>query len=344
MIKHVNIRNYKCLKDFEIDLGPLTVLIGPNDSGKTSFLKAMQTWSGIELKGGIPNVTLDPELGPEATCHANTGTRWKESDIWRHKESQAWVTLEMEAGSKIGLLNVPDVRFPQKVLFSADGNLSVDEAIRVAKKVGRVELYHLVPDELRKLTTLTQTPMSSVGLGLPTLLMAILTKNRRGFFKMEEEFYRIFPHYKHIDVENNRAGQPSFYMQFLTTGGTKLGAESVSDGVMLTLAYLAMAYRTDSPKLLMIEEPEAGVHHGNMKEILTVLKRITDTTDTQVILTTHSPDLLGLVEPEDVRVFQKDKEGAVTAKALSKFDQVEELRKDFTTGEIWTFLSGTEGI
>ena len=42
MIKQVHIQNFKCLRDVTVELEPFTVLIGPNDSGKSSFLQACQ--------------------------------------------------------------------------------------------------------------------------------------------------------------------------------------------------------------------------------------------------------------------------------------------------------------
>src|SRR5882724_9996922 len=64
MMTRFRVRNYKCLKDVDIPLTPIHVLIGQNDSGKTSLLEAMYAlfkssesmenafpgdWSGTEL-------------------------------------------------------------------------------------------------------------------------------------------------------------------------------------------------------------------------------------------------------------------------------------------------------
>ena len=41
MIKRFRVQNYKALRDVTVDLTPIHVLIGPNDSGKTSILEAI---------------------------------------------------------------------------------------------------------------------------------------------------------------------------------------------------------------------------------------------------------------------------------------------------------------
>src|SRR5580698_6051379 len=42
MITQFRVQNYKALRDVSVDLTPLHVLIGPNNSGKTSVLEAIQ--------------------------------------------------------------------------------------------------------------------------------------------------------------------------------------------------------------------------------------------------------------------------------------------------------------
>ena len=45
MLKRIKIRGYKSLVDLELDLKPLSVLVGPNASGKSNFLDALQLLS-----------------------------------------------------------------------------------------------------------------------------------------------------------------------------------------------------------------------------------------------------------------------------------------------------------
>lgn len=45
MLRKLTVRNMKCLRDVTLDLAPLTILVGPNDSGKTSLLEAIHLLS-----------------------------------------------------------------------------------------------------------------------------------------------------------------------------------------------------------------------------------------------------------------------------------------------------------
>ena len=42
MLKRVKIQGYKSLEDVEVQLQPLSVFFGPNASGKSNFLDALQ--------------------------------------------------------------------------------------------------------------------------------------------------------------------------------------------------------------------------------------------------------------------------------------------------------------
>jgi AAA15 family ATPase/GTPase len=41
MIRTFRVQNYKALRDVTLELTPMHLLIGPNDSGKTSILEAL---------------------------------------------------------------------------------------------------------------------------------------------------------------------------------------------------------------------------------------------------------------------------------------------------------------
>jgi predicted ATPase len=177
-------------------------------------------------------------------------------------------------------------------------------------------------------------------------LAGILRTDRERFLALEKHFYKRFPSYERIElplarvqVEGDGVG-----LCFMTSQGQLLQAASVSDGVMLSLAYLAICYQLTPPNLLLIEEPENGVHHSSLKDIVDTLKQLSAEKSVQVIMTTHSPYLLDGVDPGVVQVFQKDEEGAVHAKKLSDFEGAGEISDMFSTGEKWSLLSEKYGI
>jgi len=57
MITRLQVRNFKSLRDIDIELGPLNVLVGPNMSGKSNILDALHfLWEIFFPEGGRPGV------------------------------------------------------------------------------------------------------------------------------------------------------------------------------------------------------------------------------------------------------------------------------------------------
>jgi predicted ATPase len=67
-------------------------------------------------------------------------------------------------------------------------------------------------------------------------------------------------------------------------------AFSMSDGTLRSVGLIMAVFQRPSPTLLVIEEPEATIHPGALGAVLDLLRRAAKTM--QVIVTTHSPELL----------------------------------------------------
>ncbi|MCK4623699.1 MAG: AAA family ATPase [Phycisphaerae bacterium] len=357
MIKSMHIENFKCFKDFDIELGKFNVLVGPNDSGKTSFLQAIRLAGYIGPNNSITHGRLESALG----MVLGQESVWRNSpdgqititvrgSYFGKDESEQWPVLMIQ--SKNGIKFQSDVqadkgteRWQQEDLERAlDSGVDWRENW-FSKAIGKIGYYQFEPDAMRKPSRIS-AKMKETGEGFPAFLAKISLESREVFFDLEKKFYSRFPYYKRLEpnitkIEND---QDAFCLWFHTVRGEELSSESVSDGVMLSLAFIALAYSPKPPNILLIEEPENGVHYASLKEIVSTLKDLSDNKDVQVILTTHSPYLLDLVEPEEVRVFAKDKEGAVHAAKLSDHPEVEDLKKHFMTGEIWSGLDDVEVV
>lgn len=123
-----------------------------------------------------------------------------------------------------------------------------------------------------------------------------------------------------------------------------VSASQVSDGVLLILAYLTVLYLPQPPRVVLVEEPENGIHPKRLQDVLRILRDLVkEQAHTQVILTTHSPYVVDLFEPNEVTLCQMEKDGSVSVCPLSKSKTVREQLDVFTLGEIWT-AEGDEAL
>ena len=213
MIKKLRVKNFKALRDIEIELTPIHVLIGPNDSGKTSILDALAalcrsvdhglaqaflgSWKGTELvwAGQAQEaVTIGADFDDDVVSAYDMDLVF---GIQRRKVSVKSESLKVRTShrnlpshSKFGSTSV-------KVLHdepAQSGPLSY-ELRRVDEMLAVVHHYRLNPSFL----ALPVAPdakrrfrMESNGFGLALCLDEILSFDRNRFVKLEKRFTEIF--------------------------------------------------------------------------------------------------------------------------------------------------------
>ena len=106
--------------------------------------------------------------------------------------------------------------------------------------------------------------------------------------------------------------------------------------MLLVLAYLTILSLPQPPKVILLEEPENGIHPKRLREVLSILRDLVKERPTsQIILTTHSPYVLDTFQPDEVTVCQQV-DGETKIARLSESKSVREQLDIFSLGEIWT--------
>ena len=100
-------------------------------------------------------------------------------------------------------------------------------------------------------------------------------------------------------------------LQFTQDWGLKqpvrFQAYNMSDGTLRALGLLAAVFQRPTPSVLVLEEPEATIHPGALGAILDLLRHASRRM--QVVVTTHSPDLLDAkwIEDRHLRILTWEK-------------------------------------
>lgn len=382
MITKLRIQNFKALRDVEIALTPIHVLIGPNDSGKTSILDALAalcrsvdheladafagSWKGTELvwsgQHDLP-VTIDVVLQDGPISSYAIGVVFREGD--------------RRAGLKRELLRKGDeelkYEYPSgpygratEVYNSMSPGLQGPNGGDLRSVGGFLKGVHFYQWDPRFLAlpvapdTKRSFRMESNGFGLALCLDEILNFDRDRFIALERRFSEIFPHITSIKLIQEMAyrapvdapdqvtilqktdGKGLYFK--LSTVDELVPASQVSDGMLLVLAYLAILYLPEPPRALLVEEPENGIHPKRLRDVMNVLRDLVrEQSHMQVVLTTHSPYALDLFKPEEVTLCTKLDNGEVKTTRLSESPAIRKRIDVFTLGEIWT-SEGDEAI
>ncbi len=110
------------------------------------------------------------------------------------------------------------------------------------------------------------------------------------------------------------------YLKVRYSSGIEVPSWFVSDGTLRLLALTLPAYLPEGEKVYLIEEPENGIHP---LAIEAVWQSLSTAWHIQVLMATHSPVLLGLLQPEDLLCFAKTERGAT---AVVRGDRHPKLR------------------
>lgn len=378
MIRQFHIQNFKALRDVTLQLTPMHVLIGPNDSGKTSILEAIAAfcrsvdhplnqaflgfWEGQEL---VTAGSSSAEVRLEADAKNATGTFTYALALRFSGRGREVELLAEEFDAGAGVRPVQRITTDQTSVCYLVQNTAarsnypqVDAGFtrRVTDTFGRVALLRWTARNLALPSSLNPSRryrIETVGFGLPSLLDTILSEDRALFDALEARFKAIFPQVESLQIPQSQAfdapvDPADSVLPFSRTVGKAVRfkfvgqeqtvpASQASDGLLYVLGYLALLYSPHPPRLLLIEEPENGIHPNRLREVLAILRQlIEEHPGTQVIMTTHSPYILDEFQPEEVTLCRKLPDGTVSTKRLSESDAVRRQIDVFTLGEIWT--------
>jgi len=188
--------------------------------------------------------------------------------------------------------------------------------------------------------------LASDGDNLADVLDFFLRNDRKRFDTIEASVREHVPGVEKINV-STRGSPANRSIDLVIDNGLTIDGAKASAGVCLILFFVVLAHHPDPPKLILLEEPENGVHPRRLTEIVNLLRATTEGkygSAAQVVLSTHSPYLLDNLNhaTDQILVFQRKADGIRTAARMSE-DRLKEFMGEFMLGEVW-FNQGEAGL
>jgi predicted ATPase len=126
-------------------------------------------------------------------------------------------------------------------------------------------------------------------------------------------------------------------------GQHQIKAADLSQGTLLALAIMTLAYLPDPPPIMAFEEPDRGLHPRLLRDVRDALYRLAYPENfgearkpVQVIATTHSPYMLDLFRdhPDEIVIASKVGDN-VKFERLSDRPDLDEILADSHLGDLW---------
>ena len=347
-IHRIKLRNYKSIGRCDVRLGSLAVLVGPNGSGKSNFLDALaltrqaldmtldhalrergginevRRWSGghpsnfsIELQFTLGDHITQGLYGFEVTSERNGGfsVRREICEVGIPTPMSPLTRFEVREGSlKESTLGVPLPRPAADRLFLVSAS-NIDEFRPVYDALTDMAFYSFSPDVMRW----PQPPdpgdiLQSDGTNLASVISSLEKRNKASYIQIQRYLKEITPGVE--GVERIAVGNLETLQFRQQVAGQKTAwrfpAINMSDGTLRALAVLTALLQGDgtSPSLIGIEEPEIALHPAAAGILWDAIQEGKERT--QVLVTTHSPDLLDRKDIAADTILAADSEAGTT--------------------------------
>ncbi|GAA2725339.1 AAA family ATPase [Cellulomonas aerilata] len=349
MLRTVAIENYRSLRDVVTELDTLNVVTGANGTGKTSVYRALRLLADLVREGAIS--TLAKEGGMRSALHAGVRERGpvamrlgfasdelsyaidlglpplgpfhldpevKTEAVWAGPVLRPATLLAERRGPRVRTRDADGVwqAAPWTVgdhesLMSALADPSqTPELYAIRQQATRWRFYdHFRTDsgaDARRPGVATFTPVLAAG--GDDLAAALLTIERIGWAQaLQDAVASAFDGSALLTTEDDDGGcrfalrQPGIRRP--------LGAAELSDGTLRFLLLAAALLSPRPPGLLVLNEPESSLHASLMPALAALVVDASERS--QVVVVTHSPDLVRALRPQ-ARLVELEKSGGAT--------------------------------
>lgn len=343
MLSRVIIRNFKSIGEegVDLELKPLTILVGPNGGGKSSIVEGiLLSWTGGGMQNGnVMAPWLGEELPPDLLLYKRKGdSSAYVSLIFRNSYSNQMAprftyTLRLDnAQYRWGLLPLEDGSFqePPPETMPSDVWQRFREESESRYMVNRDRVSYI--SGTRGMVTLREFVSGEIppSTGIHgEYLLAYLSKmfgsnEHRTVALTIRRWAERFGISSLAAGMRSQSGAGADYVE--PDLGATLQLALASTGARQILTVIAQLFGAEPDSLIMIEEPEISLHPEAQVKLVEMFAEAIDE-GKQVIITTHSHYLLlaltnviqrELLKAEDVAVCEvkKEKERGTTAKRL----------------------------
>ena len=333
-------KSFRCLE--RLELGPLNVLIGANGSGKSNFLAAFEllakACSARQISFHVGQAAGADRLlhyGPKVTRRI----RFKVS----FKGGQADFTLLLRHAAENTLLSRLQIEtdsLPAKFaeqLEPAPGLAPAVEFLRA--RLDRWRAYHFA-DTGR--TSPMKTPpnlddnrhLRSDGANLAAFLYLLQVRHKSAYVQIRRTVQLAAPFFDDFVLAPRALNPDTIQLEWRhRRSEAHFGASALSDGTLrfMALATLLLQPVEMRPKLILIDEPELGLHPYAIGLLASMVRSAS--VDTQVIVATQSPLLLDYFEPEEVLVAER--RGGETKLRRLEAAPLSVWLEDYSLGQLW---------
>ena len=362
-ITHVTAHNWRNFKNLDFAVADRLLIVGPNAAGKSNLLDLFRFLGDISRKGGGLAAALEARGGlSRARCLFARNNHKGElaimvdlrdgEDEWRYElaikgkkggHNHPIVVREIVTRNGSELLSRPDAnddRDPDQLTQTHLEQISANQEFRpIAEYFAKANYFHLVPQMIRYPQAGGASPRA-FGSSMIADMNATPVRTRQAWFRrIERALQSAVPGFETLRLEVDKAGQPHLIAGYRNwrRNPSEQNETDFSDGTLRLIGILwTIISSPANGGVLLLEEPELSLNAAVVQKLASLLAMAQRGTSMQVILSTHSPELLDDegIRPEEVLVLQVTSDATV-ANQLSEIAEVEaQISADLPLSEV----------
>lgn len=332
MIENVIIKNFKSIRDLELPLTNLNVLIGSNGVGKSNFISFFEMVKAI-FEQRFGSYTLE-KGGIDNLLYRGRKVSKEIYGLMDFKNTNAFFFTLKPAQSNKGYIDNTGDFFNKRGESTKDyfgqwhrtfWDSAVEESNLIGKMYGRA--YYL-NSYLRSFTvyhfhdTSSSSPMRGQceindnsflrdnGSNLAAYLYMLKQTDEKAFRLIEGTVHSIAPYFKRFDLRPDPVTPSKISLEWEEVNSDMyLNGYSFSDGTIRFIALATLLLQSKLPEVIIIDEPELGLHPAAINKLAALIKRASKSS--QIILSTQSTNLVNCFEPENIIVVDREDEQTV---------------------------------
>ncbi len=354
MIDFIKISGYKSIKQMELELAPINVLIGANGSGKSnliSFFKMVHALFNKRLQRFVIEEKADNLLcfGRKNTEkmygklifsneRENNNAFWfrlaqtKTGGLFIEEEGSGYnVSKDNDYQNYYTHSNIEESKIP-------DSNLLQDKYLK--NDLSNIQIYHFhdtsATSLLRKECDVNDNNyLKTDGRNLPAFLYLLKKEHPLIFKRIEKTIKSVSPYIDQFILEPSKLNNKEIELRWVDKGdlNSNFSAYHLSDGTLRFIALATVLLQPEPPSVIVIDEPELGLHPQAIIKLAALIKMASS--KTQMIISTQSVNLVDCFMPENVITVDKDaKENQSVFRHLDAHN-LKVWLEDHTMGELW---------
>lgn len=301
-ISEIHFKNFKALQSFTAHLNRMNVLVGPNNAGKSTFLSAFRL-----LAAGLRRAhSRKPDLvrGPSGPTRGYP-VSLDGLPISTENISTNYADVDAQINFKLSNGNSLTLYFPQGggcyLLFEASRSIATTTAFKSSFPISIGSIPVLGPVEHKEELLLEE----SVRTGLMTHRASRYFRNYWHHYPEDFEMFAQLVEQTWADMTLER---PRVYGLQSRTLAMFCREERIDRelywagfGFQVWCQLLTHIVRSRNDSLLVIDEPDIYLHPDLQRQLVGVLREA----GPDILLATHSAELIGETDPSDLLVINK---------------------------------------